>query len=666
MTSSRLVRLLAALGVAALVLLGAPGRASAHAFLADSSPAAGERLETSPRTLTLQFTEAVAPAASDRVTVRTAAGQPVRLGPLMRLADGATLTAALPPLAHGVYVVTWQDVSADDGHPSTGEFAFAVGSDAALPALTSSTSAATAWPEAIADWLFLLGVAVGAGGLASEIVIRGPLVRAQTWTVPRAPVRGALLAAAVGAVGVFILMAGTLEGGGALAGLDPHAWRDALQVQAGVFALAALILLLYALVALSLSLGRARVGALAATAAATVASALHSHPAATHTWWATVAIMLHVALALLWVGLLAHLVLVFWRGRARLPGEALRTAVHRYARLALGSVLLILLTGVGAALAEFHTVDEVIGAPYGRVLLVKTALVALALLLALGSRLRGLRRTPATSLSLVRRLTRVEVLALTAVLGAAALLSSVAPPSGVPTTRAADTVALLGVPIPAGPTLYLAGQAGWLEVYLAASAGQLTLEVRAPDDTPAQGVHLSLTATAPTGRDDETLVDLFPRSCGPGCYSMRTTWQHGTTALRLRVGARGWAGGALTFAVPWPPAPRDPGLLARAMAAMRRARDLVLRERVTSGPHASTQSVSHSMGRLLLSSEPYGARVSDVRDLPRGGGPLQLAIYLPGSHIWVHLWLDARRRYQRETIVAPGFLIERTFSYPHS
>ncbi len=662
MPRPRFLHLLAVLGVAALVVLAAPSRASAHAFLADSSPAAGERLGTSPRTLTLQFTEAVAPATSDHVAIRTAAGHMVRLGPLVRSADGTTLTAALPPLAHGVYVVTWQDVSADDGHPSAGEFAFAVGSDAALPALTGSTSAPIAWPEAIAGWLSLLGLAVGAGGLASEIVIWAPLVRGQTWTVPRAPVRGALLAAAVGAAGVFILVAGTLEGGGALAGLDPRAWRGALQVQAGVFALAALILVLYALVALSLA--RARVGALAAAAAATIAVALHSHPAATHTWWATVAIVLHVALALLWVGLLVHLVLVFWRGRAHLPGEALRTAVYRYARLALGSVLLIVLTGVGAALAEFHAVDEVIGTLYGRVLLGKTALVALALLLALGSRLRGLRQAPAPSLSLVRRLTRVEVLALTAVLGAAALLSSVAPPSGVPTTRAADTVALLGVPVAVGPTLYLAGQAGWLEVYLAASAGQLTLEVRAPDDTPAQGVHLSLTATAPTGRDDETLVDLFPRSYGPGCYSMRTTWQRGTTALRLRVGARGWAGGALTFAVPWPPAPRDPQLLTQAMAVMRTERTLVLRERVTSGPHASSQSVSHSTGRLLLSSEPYGPRVSAVRDLPRGGGSPQLVLYLPGSHIWVHLWLDTRRRYRREVIVAPGFLIERTFSYP--
>ncbi len=659
MTNARVLRLRAVLGLATLVLLAPPRRASAHAFLADSSPAAGQRLGASPRTLTLQFTEAVAPPASDRVAVRSADGRPVRLGPLTRSADGATLTAALPTLAHGVYVVTWQEVSADDGHPSAGEFAFAVGSDATLPALSGSSSAPTAWPEAFASWVFLLGLALGAGGLASEIMIWGPLARGQTWTVPRAPARAALLAAAVGAAGVFILLTGTLEGGGALAGLDPRAWRAALQVQAGVFALVALILVLYALVALSL--GRARIAAVSAAVAATVAAALHSHPAAAHTWWATVAIVLHVALALLWAGLLAHLVLVLWRDRAQLPDDVLRAAVHRYARLALGTVLLILLTGVGAALVEFHTLGQVIGTLYGRVLLVKTALVALALLLALGSRLRGLRQAPAPSLALVRRLTRVEVLTLSAVLGAAALLGGVAPPARVPTARAsADATALLGAPPPVGPAVRLAGKAGWLEVYLTASAGALVLSVRAPDDTDAQTVRLSLAETGPTGRDG----DLFPRPCGTGCFGMRTAWQRGTTTLRLKVTSRQWSGGALTFAVPWPPPPRDPASFARALAAMRARRTLIVHESVASGPGPAARSTGHFSGPAFLATEPYGARVADVRRLADDAGSVQLVFYLPGSHIWVHLWLDARQRYRREVVVAPGYLIERTFSYP--
>src|SRR5437588_11291130 len=113
MTRAHVIRSIATVLAVALAALALPTVVSAHAFLAQSSPQAGERLRTSPRTLTLQFTEAVAPASSDHVAIRNAAGQPVRIGPLVRSADGTTLVAALPPLPNGAYIVTWQDASAD-------------------------------------------------------------------------------------------------------------------------------------------------------------------------------------------------------------------------------------------------------------------------------------------------------------------------------------------------------------------------------------------------------------------------------------------------------------------------------------------------------------------------------------------------------------------------
>ena len=71
-------------------------------------------------------------AAQDRVTVRTAAGQRVAGGALARSADGAILTAGVPALGQGVYLVDWQVVSAQAGHDSSGEFAFAVGTGVRL------------------------------------------------------------------------------------------------------------------------------------------------------------------------------------------------------------------------------------------------------------------------------------------------------------------------------------------------------------------------------------------------------------------------------------------------------------------------------------------------------------------------------------------------------
>jgi copper transport protein len=240
------------------------------------------------------------------------------------------------------------------------------------------------------------------------------------------------------------------------------------------------------------------------------------------------------------------------------------------------------------------------------------------------------------------------------------VLSNVAPPYVTPAPNAAAS-ALLGAPPPLGPTVHVAGQAGWLQVYLTASRGQLVLGVRAPGDTPAQDVRLSLSAQTPTGRD----IDLFPRPCGPGCYSMHVTWQRGTTVLHVQVAARGWTGGALTLAVPWPPLPLNPGLLARTLTTMRPQRAILVREQVISGPGASAHNVFRLSGARFMATEPYGSRVPDVRSMPSSDGLAQLVIYLPGSHIWVHLWIDTRHRLRREVIVAPGHLIQHTFSYPH-
>ncbi len=680
MTKERLPRLCAVLGSVLLLALALPGTVSAHTFLVQSAPQAGQRLGASPRTLSLQFSEAVA-ARGARVTVTGADGHVAPLGPLATTEGGTALSAALPHLADGVYVVTWQVVSADDGHLSAGYFSFGVGS-AAFPTLTSGVSATTSWPQTLASWLALWGLAISAGGLLSEMLIWRPLARVppdpapppaleiagpvrdervatpaaargddwrgddqtrphqprrmaahasrsgmgatpavspgtavpgQIGTMPRPLLYGALLAALVGASWSFVLMAAALQGSGPLAGLYPSAWWAAVHTPAGALALAGVGLTLYALVALCVL--RVPAAAVIALVAAAAALALRSHPAATRAWWSLLAIVIHVALAVLWVGLLAHLVIMLWRRPAPVTRAALHAALRRYARVALWSVALVGLTGVVAALTELHTVDQVVTTPYGRVLVLKTALVALALLLALAARLRGLRGEQAAALLRARRLTRVEILTLVGVLGVAAWLGNVAPPYSAPSSAAA-TSTLPDAPAPVGPALYVAGQAGWLEVYLTASAGQLTVQAYAPGGGAPQDAHLSLSAQTPAGH----VQPLAPRACGPGCFTTPMTWQRGSTRVHLQIGARDWDGGALTLAVPWPPLPRDPALLARVIATMRAQRVVVMSEQITSGPHATAHSVYHQSGAKLMDSEPYTGRVSEVRRLPSSDG----------------------------------------------
>ena len=637
------------------LVVGLAATASAHAFLAASSPAAGARLAASPKTLTLSFTEPVT-AQGERVTLKTVPGRSVALGPTRRSAGGAVLTVPPPPLAEGIYVVDWQVVSAEDGHYSSGEFAFAVGSGGALPAVAAA-SANVAWPEAAVSWLVLAGLALAAGGLLGEEVVWGPSRPSGWFPAPLGPT-SPILAALLGSVGLFLLNIRALSRA-APPGHAGAAWSAALGSPAGDLALAAIALIVYALAVLGLS--RMRRPAIVALGGAMVAVGLRTHPAAAPDWWARVAIVVHVVLGLLWVGVLAHLVLA-WRRSQVSPPVAIEV-VRRYARLAGWTVALVLGSGATAALTQFHGWGQLWTTLYGNVLVAKLVLVGLALVFALlAHRMRFSRWPPIPVAALGRRL-RAEAGVLVAVLGAAALLANTPPPA--PMVSAA---ALLGPPPPVGPSLTLADQAGWLEVYLTASPGELILQVIGPTGSGSAPAGVRL-PSEDNPRGDAIFVQapgrsaaagLDPRPCGAGCFSVPYQWSSGTTHVTLQVAAKQWTGGKLAFDVPWPPLPQDPGLLSRVVAAMTVQPSLHLDEQVVSGPGAASRDSGSQSGARFMASEPYGAQTAGVRALPDGS----LAVWEPGSWMWVRLWLDPQHRIRREVIVDPGHLIQRTFAYP--
>ncbi len=637
------------------LVVGLAATASAHAFLAESSPVAGARLAASPTALTLSFTEPVT-AQGERVTVKTVSGRSVAVGPTPRSAGGAVVTVPLPPLAQGIYIVDWQVVSAEDGHYTSGELAFALGSGGALPAVVSA-SANIAWPEAVASWLVLAGLALAAGGLFGEDVVWGPS-RPAGWSPRSLAPTGPILAALLGSAGLFLLNVRALS----RAAPPGHAGAvsaAALRSPAGDLALAAIALIVYALAVLGLS--RMRRPALFALTGAMVAVGLRTHPAATPDWWGRAAIVVHVVLGLLWVGVLAHLVLA-WRKSQVSPQVAVEV-VRRYARLAGWMVALVLVSGGAAALTQLHGWAQLWITLYGNLLVAKLLLVALALVFALLAHRITFSRRPAVPVGALGRRMRAEAGVLVMVLGAAALLANAPPPA--PTVSAA---ALLGPPPPVGPSLTLAGQAGWLEVYLTASSAELLLQVIGPtgNGSAPAGVRLpsedhphgnAIFVQAP-GRSDA--VGLDPRRCGAGCFSVPYKWSSGTTHVTLQVAAKGWSGGDLTFDVPWPPLPPDPGLLAHVVAAMTTQPSLQMDERVVSGPGAASRDSGAQSGARFMASEPYGPQTADVRPLPGGS----LVIWEPDSWIWVRVWLDPQRRIRREVVIDPGHLIQRTFTYP--
>src|SRR5438876_8964571 len=161
-TFLRLGRCALVAALAAVASLSAPGAASAHSFLIRSDPAAGSRLLRSPAVLTMYFSEPFV-RGSERVTIHRVGGGELTLASPQSAA--ATIRQAVPPRLRGVYVVSWQVLS-DDGHRSLGEFAFAVGSSAALPTFGGATGT-TPWSDVVGSWLFYVGLALSLGGLAA-------------------------------------------------------------------------------------------------------------------------------------------------------------------------------------------------------------------------------------------------------------------------------------------------------------------------------------------------------------------------------------------------------------------------------------------------------------------------------------------------------------------
>lgn len=112
-------------GLCAAALLS-PIRASAHAHLDHSNPAAGSVLPQAPKEITIWFTEALEPKFST-IVVQNAKGKAMQSG-AAHLAPGNTAQFVVPlkPLTPGTYKVIWRVLSVDT-HRTKGDFSFRVG-----------------------------------------------------------------------------------------------------------------------------------------------------------------------------------------------------------------------------------------------------------------------------------------------------------------------------------------------------------------------------------------------------------------------------------------------------------------------------------------------------------------------------------------------------------
>lgn len=356
-------------------LLALPAGALAHASLDSSEPSHEQRLAASPRTVRLAFDQTV-DLVSSSLRVFDASGRSLA-GPARLSGSRTAMTARLPALKRGGYTVRWRALGRD-GHVVAGVFTFGVRQRA--PEATGAYGAAgPTGAENAARWLAFASLALVVGGLGFRLlVLRGP--------VPARFERRFYLVTLAGAVGVievafvaFLLRADSvlqLPLGTFLYGdLRPIVrtpFGTAWVAMTLAFVLVTTLVFLAWLTERRVLLWPAFVLAVAFASGYSLSG--HSSSEANASRWSELADWAHLTAASLWAGGLVMLLVAVVSAR-----ELGRAAFVGFARLA--PVLIAVLVAAGAYLSflRLPELNDLWTSSYGRILMLKLGLVALAL-----------------------------------------------------------------------------------------------------------------------------------------------------------------------------------------------------------------------------------------------------------------------------------------------
>jgi copper transport protein len=368
----------AAIGVLVALLLPA-SPASAHAILERADPPSGTVVPAAPADVVLTFTEPVRPVA-DKIRIT---------GPDGKRADTGTPTTRDRELriplrsgaANGTYLVSYRVISAD-GHPVGGGLSFSVGEVSNTPTESAGQDVRTSPPVAIAiaasRWV----------GFAGLVLLVGPgLMLVALWPRRLSTAGPARLAM----TGVGLVTLGTLAelylqipytSGTGIFSPSSAAARDVLGTQFAAAhlvrlgVLAAVTLLLRPLVA-----GQAgKVDQTLLVILGLVGLAtwpISGHPSASPVPALTVvADVAHLAAMAAWLG---GLVMLFAFLLRRASDRELSAILPVWSGWAMFAVTVLVLAGTAQALVEIGTLSALTGTTYGRLVLVKVALLALVL-----------------------------------------------------------------------------------------------------------------------------------------------------------------------------------------------------------------------------------------------------------------------------------------------
>jgi copper transport protein len=365
-----------AVALSALVAVVLPAQALAHASIQGSSPASRERLDRSPRRVEMSFDQSVK-VFPNGIKVYDAGGH-VMSYDVHVAADGRKIVARIKPLPKGAYTVRWQALSAD-GHTVAGVYTFGV-RVAAPPATDAYGAKGPTKAADVVRWLYFVSLALLIGGLGFRLlVLDGPLPRRLERRFQLTTLLGGVAALEVG-IAAFLLRAQDalqLPFGTFLYGdLSPFAYdtRFGVAFVAMSLALAVVIALVFLewLTAFRVLLWPAF--ALSLLLASGLSLSGHSAVDRGASTWSQLADWAHLVAASLWAGGLVMLLLVFLSAP-----ELRRTAFARFARLAPVFMGVLIVAGTYLSILRLPSPSDLWTTSYGRVLLVKLSLVAVAL-----------------------------------------------------------------------------------------------------------------------------------------------------------------------------------------------------------------------------------------------------------------------------------------------
>jgi copper transport protein len=508
---------------ACLCSLAFPAAGSAHATLVRVVPEEGSVLAAGPRAVRVVFDDDVR-LGSGIKAIRNGGGSVLAGKP--HVVGGRTLVVPLrQSLQNGDYTVLWRVVS-DDGHTIAGVTAFGIGAGRQAPTAALTVGNGPSTKDVVSRWLLFAGLLTAVGAAFFRFAVGH---------VPLRVMLGSFLLVFLGVSGLLHDVPISSRFGGTMAAFALVSALGAVfaaiapiypVLEPVVFGLAFVLLPGPSIAGHALDRGRSPIE--------------------------VAADVVHVAAASVWLGGLVALGLSL-----RAPGDHTRT-LRRFSNIAVVSVGVLAATGVIRALSELDSVSQLWTTGYGRALLVKSALLAVLVVLGWINRFR---LVPRARVDGVRRNVAAELVLFAGLVAAVALLTDLRPGRD---RGAAAATATGPPPLPAKDMVVQAQEAGDLAVALAVRPPGEEVFVLGPDGTAVNGLSVRVNG-------------ITAGSCGNGCYGAFVPLRRTAT---VTVDGR-----KLTFAIPVNPAPAG-SLVAGATRAFRALRSVDYVERLASSPRA--------------------------------------------------------------------------------